>query len=71
MLHCWICFKDSSCSGLCVFICFVKTKNKKQQKSGKSLPIVILVANEGPQSPFHHILPKCKLARDLKEAYDR
>ncbi|XP_039348630.1 GATOR complex protein NPRL3 isoform X5 [Mauremys reevesii] len=26
---------------------------------------------EGPQSPFHHILPKCKLARDLKEAYDR
>uniref|UniRef100_A0A2K5MHP0 GATOR complex protein NPRL3 n=1 Tax=Cercocebus atys TaxID=9531 RepID=A0A2K5MHP0_CERAT len=27
--------------------------------------------NEGPQSPFHHILPKCKLARDLKEAYDR
>ncbi|KAM4820289.1 GATOR1 complex protein NPRL3 isoform 3-T3 [Thomomys bottae] len=27
-------------------------------------------ADEGPQSPFHHILPKCKLARDLKEAYD-
>ncbi|XP_062036886.1 GATOR1 complex protein NPRL3 isoform X3 [Lepus europaeus] len=27
-------------------------------------------ASEGPQSPFHHILPKCKLARDLKEAYD-
>ncbi|XP_047693422.1 GATOR complex protein NPRL3 isoform X1 [Prionailurus viverrinus] len=27
-------------------------------------------ANDGPQSPFHHILPKCKLARDLKEAYD-
>ncbi|KAG9477146.1 hypothetical protein GDO78_002510, partial [Eleutherodactylus coqui] len=27
--------------------------------------------DEGPQSPFHHILPKCKLARDLKEAYDR
>nr|XP_036857663.1 GATOR complex protein NPRL3 isoform X4 [Manis javanica] len=26
--------------------------------------------NGGPQSPFHHILPKCKLARDLKEAYD-
>nr|XP_054499726.1 GATOR complex protein NPRL3 isoform X12 [Agelaius phoeniceus] len=26
---------------------------------------------EGPQSPFHHILPKCKLARDLKETYDR
>ncbi|XP_013925739.1 PREDICTED: nitrogen permease regulator 3-like protein [Thamnophis sirtalis] len=25
---------------------------------------------EGPQSPFPHILPKCKLARDLKEAYD-
>ncbi|XP_028905019.1 GATOR complex protein NPRL3 isoform X1 [Ornithorhynchus anatinus] len=25
---------------------------------------------EGPQSPFRHILPKCKLARDLKEAYD-
>ncbi|KAK2509073.1 hypothetical protein MC885_018069, partial [Smutsia gigantea] len=27
-------------------------------------------ANGGPQSPFHHILPKCKLARDLKDAYD-
>ncbi|XP_028355588.2 GATOR complex protein NPRL3-like isoform X1 [Physeter macrocephalus] len=27
-------------------------------------------ANDGPQSPFHHILPKCKLARDLKDAYD-
>ncbi|XP_029805922.1 GATOR complex protein NPRL3 isoform X3 [Suricata suricatta] len=27
-------------------------------------------ANDGSQSPFHHILPKCKLARDLKEAYD-
>ncbi|XP_036857663.2 GATOR1 complex protein NPRL3 isoform X4 [Manis javanica] len=26
--------------------------------------------NGGPQSPFHHILPKCKLARDLKEAFD-
>ncbi|XP_077131425.1 GATOR1 complex protein NPRL3 isoform X2 [Ranitomeya variabilis] len=25
---------------------------------------------DGPQSPFHHILPKCKLARDLKETYD-
>ncbi|XP_054036706.1 GATOR complex protein NPRL3 isoform X4 [Dryobates pubescens] len=27
-------------------------------------------STEGPQSPFHHILPKCKLARDLKETYD-
>ncbi|XP_072458286.1 GATOR1 complex protein NPRL3 isoform X5 [Notamacropus eugenii] len=27
--------------------------------------------SDSPQSPFHHILPKCKLARDLKEAYDR
>ncbi|XP_076998472.1 GATOR1 complex protein NPRL3 isoform X4 [Tamandua tetradactyla] len=27
-------------------------------------------ADAGPQSPFRHILPKCKLARDLKEAYD-
>ncbi|XP_004453043.1 GATOR1 complex protein NPRL3 isoform X2 [Dasypus novemcinctus] len=26
--------------------------------------------DEGPQSPFHHILPKCKLARDLKEVHD-
>ncbi|XP_020862249.1 GATOR1 complex protein NPRL3 isoform X5 [Phascolarctos cinereus] len=26
--------------------------------------------SDSPQSPFHHILPKCKLARDLKEAYD-
>ncbi|MBZ3871348.1 Nitrogen permease regulator 3-like protein [Sciurus carolinensis] len=27
-------------------------------------------AIEGPQSPFHHILPKCNLASDLKKAYD-
>ncbi|KAJ3598728.1 hypothetical protein NHX12_000671 [Muraenolepis orangiensis] len=26
--------------------------------------------DENPQSPFRQILPKCKLARDLKEAYD-
>ncbi|XP_035766774.1 GATOR complex protein NPRL3 [Neolamprologus brichardi] len=26
--------------------------------------------NGSPQSPFRQILPKCKLARDLKEAYD-
>ncbi|KAK2893667.1 hypothetical protein Q8A73_016151 [Channa argus] len=26
--------------------------------------------NGSPQSPFKQILPKCKLARDLKEAYD-
>uniref|UniRef100_A0A8C5CX06 GATOR complex protein NPRL3 n=1 Tax=Gadus morhua TaxID=8049 RepID=A0A8C5CX06_GADMO len=26
--------------------------------------------DESPQSPFRQILPKCKLARDLKEAYD-
>ncbi|XP_041086853.1 GATOR complex protein NPRL3-like isoform X2 [Polyodon spathula] len=31
---------------------------------------VTTVADGEPQSPFHHILPKCKLARDLKEAYD-
>ncbi|XP_053468739.1 GATOR complex protein NPRL3 isoform X5 [Ictalurus furcatus] len=29
-----------------------------------------LVADGILQSPFRHILPKCKLARDLKEAYD-
>lgn len=28
-------------------------------------------ADGSPQSPFRQILPKCKLARDLKEAYDR
>ncbi|XP_048847490.1 GATOR complex protein NPRL3 isoform X2 [Brienomyrus brachyistius] len=27
-------------------------------------------ADAGPQSPFRQILPKCKLAQDLKEAYD-
>ncbi|XP_059805617.1 GATOR complex protein NPRL3 isoform X2 [Hypanus sabinus] len=26
---------------------------------------------DGSQSPFHHILPKCKLASDLKQAFDR
>ncbi|XP_072884345.1 GATOR1 complex protein NPRL3 [Hemitrygon akajei] len=25
---------------------------------------------DGSQSPFHHILPKCKLASDLKQAFD-
>ncbi|XP_064415261.1 GATOR complex protein NPRL3 isoform X2 [Latimeria chalumnae] len=32
--------------------------------------VTTMSENGGPQSPFHHILPKCKLARDLKEAYD-
>ncbi|GCC18962.1 hypothetical protein chiPu_0018145 [Chiloscyllium punctatum] len=27
--------------------------------------------SDGSQSPFHHILPKCKLASDLKKAFDR
>lgn len=32
----------------------------------------ILIEGDGsPQSPFRQILPKCKLARDVKEAYDR
>ncbi|XP_060678433.1 GATOR complex protein NPRL3 isoform X2 [Hemiscyllium ocellatum] len=26
--------------------------------------------SDGSQSPFHHILPKCKLASDLKKAFD-
>ncbi|KAG8508954.1 GATOR complex protein NPRL3, partial [Galemys pyrenaicus] len=30
----------------------------------------VCAAGEGPTPPFQHILPKCKLARDLKEAYD-
>ena len=33
--------------------------------------VVVIPADESPQSPFRQILPKCKLARDLKEAYDR
>uniref|UniRef100_A0A3Q1C079 GATOR complex protein NPRL3 n=1 Tax=Amphiprion ocellaris TaxID=80972 RepID=A0A3Q1C079_AMPOC len=32
--------------------------------------ITTMTENESPQSPFRQILPKCKLARDLKEAYD-
>uniref|UniRef100_A0A3B1J006 GATOR complex protein NPRL3 n=1 Tax=Astyanax mexicanus TaxID=7994 RepID=A0A3B1J006_ASTMX len=33
--------------------------------------VTTLTETDGtPQSPFRHILPKCKLARDLKEAYD-
>ncbi|MEQ2244796.1 Nitrogen permease regulator-like 3, partial [Ilyodon furcidens] len=31
----------------------------------------ITTMNGNPQSPFKQILPKCKLARDLKEVYDR
>uniref|UniRef100_A0A665VCA6 GATOR complex protein NPRL3 n=1 Tax=Echeneis naucrates TaxID=173247 RepID=A0A665VCA6_ECHNA len=32
--------------------------------------ITTITENGSPQSPFRQILPKCKLARDLKEAYD-
>ncbi|XP_034449415.1 GATOR complex protein NPRL3 isoform X2 [Hippoglossus hippoglossus] len=32
--------------------------------------ITTTTENGSPQSPFRQILPKCKLARDLKEAYD-
>ncbi|XP_046893442.1 GATOR complex protein NPRL3 isoform X2 [Hypomesus transpacificus] len=32
--------------------------------------VTTLTENGSPQSPFRQILPKCKLARDLKEAYD-
>ncbi|XP_067088775.1 GATOR complex protein NPRL3 isoform X2 [Osmerus mordax] len=32
--------------------------------------VTALTENGSPQSPFRQILPKCKLARDLKEAYD-
>ncbi|XP_041825338.1 GATOR complex protein NPRL3 isoform X2 [Melanotaenia boesemani] len=32
--------------------------------------ITTMTENGIPQSPFRQILPKCKLARDLKEAYD-
>ncbi|KAF2981734.1 hypothetical protein EK904_015116, partial [Melospiza melodia maxima] len=41
------------------------------QQLGLSTGTLFQRATEGPQSPFHHILPKCKLARDLKETYDR
>ncbi|XP_056108815.1 GATOR complex protein NPRL3 isoform X2 [Rhinichthys klamathensis goyatoka] len=32
--------------------------------------VTTMTENGTPQSPFRQILPKCKLARDLKEAYD-
>ncbi|XP_062306338.1 GATOR complex protein NPRL3 isoform X2 [Osmerus eperlanus] len=32
--------------------------------------VTAMTENGSPQSPFRQILPKCKLARDLKEAYD-
>ncbi|XP_077069580.1 GATOR1 complex protein NPRL3 isoform X2 [Siphateles boraxobius] len=32
--------------------------------------VTTMIENGTPQSPFRQILPKCKLARDLKEAYD-
>ncbi|XP_028311021.1 GATOR1 complex protein NPRL3 isoform X2 [Gouania willdenowi] len=32
--------------------------------------ITTMTENGNPQSPFRQILPKCKLAQDLKEAYD-
>ncbi|XP_061556702.1 GATOR complex protein NPRL3 isoform X2 [Phycodurus eques] len=31
---------------------------------------ITTVSETSPQSPFRQILPKCKLAKDLKEAYD-
>ncbi|KAL0617162.1 hypothetical protein AAY473_014010 [Plecturocebus cupreus] len=69
-----------SCSELrrrhCTPACAEKSETPSQKEKfpyfeSCKFYIVILVGNEGPQSPFHHILPKCKLARDLKEAYDR
>ncbi|KAB0401613.1 hypothetical protein E2I00_007271, partial [Balaenoptera physalus] len=42
----------------------------EERRCHRVLCVTILAANDGPQSPFHHILPKCKLARDLKDAYD-
>ena len=58
-----ILFRLSSSSGLCKLLAV--------QTLSRVLCVTILAANDGPQSPFHHILPKCKLARDLKDAYDR
>lgn len=37
-----------------------------------TLSLLFTISADGTlQSPFRQILPKCKLARDLKEAYDR
>lgn len=42
----------------------------KERRSSHFFSFLILT-DGNPQSPFRQILPKCKLARDLKEAYDR
>ncbi|NXX71359.1 NPRL3 protein, partial [Spizella passerina] len=60
---CLACMRQ--CSRLTLQACFVI--------NGQFIYFLVLnlsIATEGPQSPFHHILPKCKLARDLKETYD-
>uniref|UniRef100_A0A8C6L6G3 GATOR complex protein NPRL3 n=1 Tax=Nothobranchius furzeri TaxID=105023 RepID=A0A8C6L6G3_NOTFU len=35
-----------------------------------TVSLILMSVGGCPQSPFRQILPKCKLARDLKEAYD-
>ncbi|XP_033827190.1 GATOR complex protein NPRL3 isoform X3 [Periophthalmus magnuspinnatus] len=50
--------------------CQYLTREAKLMLSVQDEITTMTETDGSPQSPFRHILPKCKLARDLKEAYD-
>ncbi|KAJ8251208.1 hypothetical protein GJAV_G00218500 [Gymnothorax javanicus] len=50
--------------------CQYLTREAKLMLAAQDEVTAVTDADGSPQSPFRQILPKCKLARDLKEAYD-
>ncbi|KAL0992868.1 hypothetical protein UPYG_G00100350 [Umbra pygmaea] len=50
--------------------CQYLTREAKLMLSVQDEVTTMTETDGSPQSPFRQILPKCKLARDLKEAYD-
>ncbi|XP_042361594.1 GATOR complex protein NPRL3 isoform X2 [Plectropomus leopardus] len=50
--------------------CQYLTREAKLMLAVQDEITTVTETDESPQSPFRQILPKCKLARDLKEAYD-
>ncbi|XP_061079619.1 GATOR complex protein NPRL3 isoform X6 [Conger conger] len=50
--------------------CQYLTREAKLMLAAQEEVTTMTDSDGSPQSPFRQILPKCKLARDLKEAYD-
>ncbi|KAG5832170.1 hypothetical protein ANANG_G00288250 [Anguilla anguilla] len=50
--------------------CQYLTREAKLMLAAQDEVTTMTETDGSPQSPFRQILPKCKLARDLKEAYD-